>query len=174
MGGSRFLAVVLAASAAVLAGASPGAGQCRLCETPTTSRDELSDSEEINLEVETSLDFDRLIVDGQGSGSAILRPDGTRSAQGSLLEVGPRAMAGSVVVRGEPNRTVRVELPRRIALYSRSGAEIAFDDVTSDLPALPRLDSAGRLTFRFGGRLTVSGDSDGDYRGELPIIVEYP
>ena len=174
MGGSNILALALAACAAAVAGASPARGQCRLCETPTTFRDEPSSSADVSLEIETSLDFDRLIVDGQGAGSAILRPDGSRSAQGSLLGVGPRAMVGSVVVRGEPNRPVRVELPRRIALYSRSGGQIIFDDVTSDLPALPRLDSAGRLAFRFGGRLTVSGDSDGDYRGELPIIVEYP
>jgi len=83
-------------------------------------------------------------------------------------------MVGTAIVRGEPNRVVRVELPHRIDLYSLSGGRITFDSVVSDLPALPKLDSAGRLTFRFGGRLQVTGDADGDYRGELPIIVEYP
>ena len=38
---------------------------------------------------------------------------------------------------------------------------------------MPRLDSAGNLTFRFGGRLHVSGDAEGDYRGDLPITAEY-
>ena len=33
--------------------------------------------------------------------------------------------------------------------------------------------SAGNLTFRFGGRVQISGDADGDYRGDLPITVEY-
>ena len=83
-------------------------------------------------------------------------------------------MVGTVIVRGEPDRIVRVELPPQIDLYSLSGGQITFDDVSSDLPALPRLDSAGRLTFRFGGRLRVTGESDGEYRGDLPIIVEYP
>ena len=64
-------------------------------------------------------------------------------------------------------------MPRRITLYSLSGGEMIFDNVETDLPSLPRLDSAGKLTFRFGGRLTVSGDADGDYRGDFPITVEY-
>jgi hypothetical protein len=68
-----------------------------------------------------------------------------------------------------------VELPRRIDLYSTSGdGQITVDDVTSDLPSLPRLDSAGNLTFHFGGRVTVTGGADGDYRGDLPITIEYP
>jgi hypothetical protein len=38
---------------------------------------------------------------------------------------------------------------------------------------LPRLDSAGNLSFRFGGRLLVTGNADGQFRGDLPITVEY-
>ena len=45
--------------------------------------------------------------------------------------------------------------------------------MVSDLPSLPRLDSAGNLSFRFGGRLRITGDADGQYRGDLPITVEY-
>ena len=82
-------------------------------------------------------------------------------------------MVGTAVVRGTAGRALRVELPHRIDLYSVSGGRITVDDVVSDLPSLPRLDSAGNLTFRFGGRVTVSGDSEGDYRGEMPITVEY-
>jgi hypothetical protein len=68
---------------------------------------------------------------------------------------------------------LRIELPRRIILYSLSGGQVVFEEVLSDLPSLPRLDSNGVLTFRFGGRLRVSGNSEGDYRGDLPIIAEY-
>jgi hypothetical protein len=82
-------------------------------------------------------------------------------------------MVGSAVVHGQPGRAVRIELPQRILLHSISGGQISFDDVTSDLPSVPRLDSSGTLSFRFGGRLTVSGDADGEYRGDLPITVEY-
>jgi Domain of unknown function (DUF4402) len=64
-------------------------------------------------------------------------------------------------------------LPDRIELYSVSGGRIAIDDLISDLPAMPKLDAAGRLSFRFGGRLKVSGDAEGQYRGDVPITVEY-
>jgi hypothetical protein len=152
----------------------PAEGQCRLCETPTTSRAEGDAGKDITLEIETSLNFERLILSGDGDGAAIIRPDGSLATQGAVAEISPRAMVGTVAVRGEAGRFVRVELPRRIELYSLSGGRISVEEVASDLPALPKLDSAGNLTFRFGGRVRVSGDADGDYRGELPITVEYP
>ena len=82
-------------------------------------------------------------------------------------------MVGTATIHGAPGRAVRVELPAKVELYSLSGGRIGFDQLVSDLPALPRLDSAGNLSFRFGGRITVTGDSEGQYRGELPITVEY-
>ncbi|HEX6742168.1 MAG TPA: DUF4402 domain-containing protein [Sphingomicrobium sp.] len=156
-----------------LAPVPPAGAQCRLCDTPTTARDEAADGGDIRLEIETSLNFDRLILSGGGAGTVLIRPDGSTSAQGAVTDVGPRAMVGTVIVHGQPGRAVRVELPRRIVLHSLSGGEISFDEVASDLPSVPRLDEAGALTFRFGGRLTVTGDADGDYRGDLPITVEY-
>ena len=174
MGGPKLLALALAAVAAAVAGPLPAEGQCRLCETPTTSRETAASGTEITLEIETSLDFDRLILSGAGGGAVVIRPDGSSSVQGAISGVSPRAMVGTAVVKGEPGRIVRVELPRRIELYSLSGGQIVVDDVASDLPSLPKLDSAGNLTFRFGGRVRVTGDADGDYRGELPITVEYP
>jgi hypothetical protein len=173
MHGATIRALMLAASAAAAAMSWPAHGQCRLCGTPSTSHVESASSDDVQIEIETNLDFDRLILFGQGNGFAAIRPDGSTSATGSVSGVGPRSMAGSVAVHGEPGRAVRVELPRRIELYSLGGGRISFDEVVSDLPSLPRLDSAGNLTFRFGGRVQVSGDEDGEYRGDLPITVEY-
>lgn len=159
---------------AALAGATPAPAQCRLCDKPTTSLSQASEATPIRLEIETSLDFDRLIVAGSGQGAALVRPDGSTAAEGAIGMVSPRAMVGSASVHGEAGRLVKVELPRRIDLYSVSnGNRISVDEVMSDLPSLPRLDSAGNLSFRFGGRVTISGDADGDYRGNLPITVEY-
>lgn len=152
---------------------SPAAAQCRLCDTPTTSRDERSAHGPVSLEIETSLDFDRLILLGAGEGSATLLPDGSRSVSGVVGAISGRAMVGSAVVRGEAGRSVRVDLPRRIELYSLSGAKITIEDIVSDLPSIARLDSAGSLSFRFGGRLKISGEAEGDYRGDVPITVEY-
>ena len=169
-----FLPVLALAAGMSTVPVQPAAAQCRLCDTPTTSREENSGQGPISLEIETSLDFDRLILLGSGAGSATLLPDGSRSVSGMIGDISGRAMVGSAVVRGEAGRTVRVDLPRRIELYSLSGAKITIEDIVSDLPAMARLDSAGSLSFRFGGRLTISGDAEGDYRGDVPITVEYP
>jgi hypothetical protein len=168
IGRNALLSLVLAAAFPL-----PAAAQCRLCDAPTTSRAEDTGKGEVRLEVETSLNFDRLILLGPGNGSAVLRPDGSSLSAGTVAEISPRAMVGTVTVHGEAGRTIRIDLPQRIVLHSLSGGEVTFDDVASDLPSLPRLDASGNLTFRFGGRLRVSGDAEGDYRGDLPITAEY-
>lgn len=173
MGVSRFLALLIAAGAAAAVTMWPANAQCRLCTAPTTSRDDSSADGNITLEIESGINFDRLVLLGAGNGAAVIRPDGSNVAEGAVTNVSGRAMVGSAVIRGEPGRTVRVELPRRIELYSLGGGRISFEDVTSDLPSLPRLDASGTLTFRFGGRVTISGDADGQFRGDLPITVEY-
>lgn len=167
------LAGILASAALVGGASSPVGAQCRLCSTPTTDVRQDGDSGPIQLEVQTRLDFDRLVMLGDGSGSATLLPSGETSASGSVATVSARAMVGSVTVHGQPNRTVRVELPQRIELYSVGGASIAIDRIETDLPGVPMLDSAGNLSFRFGGRLQITGDSEGEYRGDVPITVEY-
>jgi hypothetical protein len=68
---------------------------------------------------------------------------------------------------------LRIDVARRIDLYSLAGARLTFDQVTTDAENLPKLDAAGNLTFHIGGRLRFMGDEDGDYRGDLPITVEY-
>jgi len=173
MGGPKLLALVLAVSAAALAGGSSLSAQCRLCDTPTTSRPGLGGGDELNLEIETSLNFDSLIMTNAGQGAAVVRPDGSNSAEGGVAQVSPRAVVGTAIVRGAPGRALRVELPTRIDLYSTGGGRISVDEIATDLPRMPRLDAAGNLTFRFGGRVSISGESEGNYRGEMPITVEY-
>lgn len=167
------LALLMLGIAAAAAAATSSHAQCRLCETPTTSREEISGDGAIAIQVETGLDFDRLILLGGGDGSATLRPDGSRQVSGAIGAIGAGAMVGVARVRGEPGRAVRIDLPRRIELHSLNGGRIAIEEIVSDLPGAPRLDSAGVLNFRFGGRLEVSGDAEGDYRGDVPITVEY-
>lgn len=164
------LAIAAGMSAMPLA---PAAAQCRLCDTPTTSRIDPGADGPISLEIEANLDFDRLILLGAGEGSATLLPNGSRSVSGVVGDISGRAMVGSALVHGEPGRAVRIELPARIELHSLSGGLIAIEDIVSDLPAGARLDSAGALNFRFGGRLRISGDAEGEYRGDVPITVEY-
>lgn len=170
---NAILSPALAVAAAVLSAAAPALAQCRLCDTPTTTADLSSDTDEVSLQIETSLDFDRLVLLGAGEGTATLLPDGSRAATGVIGDIGGRAMAGSGVLRGQPGRAVRVDLPRLIELHSLSGGRIVIEEVVSDLPSAPRLDSTGKLEFRFGGRLRISGDAEGEYRGDIPITVDY-
>jgi hypothetical protein len=164
---------VLALAAGAFAAPLPAAAQCRLCETPVTAPDAAAASAPVELEVETRLDFDSLVLLGRGEGTATLLPDGSRSVSGTVGAISGRAMVGSAVVRGEPGRSLRVELPSRIVMHSLSGGSIVIEGITSTLPSAPRLDSRGMLSFRFGGRLRISGDAEGDYRGDVPITVDY-
>lgn len=149
------------------------AAQCRLCEQPTAAAPLDTPSGDVQLQIETNLNFDRMVLSGTGSGAATIRTDGTNGVEGSVLQLGPRATVGTVLVHGDPNRTVRIELPRRIQLFSLGGGQVTVDDITADVPPVARLDAAGNLSFRFGGRLILTGDSDGQFRGDLPITVEY-
>jgi hypothetical protein len=172
MRGIGYLVLMLAAGAAGAAMASPAAAQCRLCSTPTTSPlQNPVTNDDVRLEVETNLDFDRLIVTS-GNGEATLRPDGSNLATGSVA-MGPRSKVATVTVHGDPNRTLRIDVPRRMDLFSLGGGRLTFDQVETDAPDLPRLDSTGNLTFHIGGRLRFLGVEDGAFRGDLPITVEY-
>ncbi|HYI43076.1 MAG TPA: DUF4402 domain-containing protein [Sphingomicrobium sp.] len=164
---------LLLAAALAAAATAPARAQCRLCEVPATVQETAVEADDVSLSIETTLDFDRVVLNGHGQGSAVIMPNGDRSTSGSVRAISGRAMVGTVIVRGDADRPVRVEFPTRVELYTVSGASIWIEDISSDLPADPKLDSAGNLSFRFGGKLTVSGDSDGDYRGDLPITVEY-
>lgn len=154
------------------AAADPAA--CRLCGESTGGlTTSVPVARPVALEVQTSLDFDRVILTGPAGGIARLAADGSRQTSGALAAMTGRAMSGEVVIRGEPGRQVRIDLPSRIDLYGFAGGTLAITRINSNLPLLPRLDTEGRLSFRFGGELFVGGDAEGEYRGDVPIVVDY-
>ena len=159
---------------ALFATSAQADAQCRLCSQPSVAVPaDTPSTGDVDVQIETSLNFDRLILSGSGAGAVTIRPDGSSGVEGSVLEEGPRTTVGTVLVHGIANRAVRVDMPRRIELFSLGGGRMILDDISSDVPASPHLDAAGNLSFRFGGRLILSGGSDGPYRGDLPITVEY-
>jgi len=148
--------------------------QCRLCQTPTTEVSDEVISGPVRIEVQARLDFDQLVVmDAALPGTARLLPDGTASTSGAIGAISGRAMVGSVIVRGEPGRMVRIGLPGEIRLYGITGSSIRLDSLVTDLPAQARLDAQGSLQFRFGGALHIQGNVEGEYRGDVPITVDY-
>ena len=176
MKGRRAVLACLAL-AGVLGFAAPAMTQdvgapCRLCN-PGEGAIEVKPAEPVRLDVEATLNFDRLILAGTGEGSAELGPDGVRNVSGSVTAISARAMVGEVTVHGEAGRQVRIDLPASIELIGMNGGSIRLESIRSDLPPTPRLDSAGLLKFRFGGIVRVTGDTDGEYRGDVRINVEY-
>jgi hypothetical protein len=145
---------------------------CSLCE-PEEAAEADRPAEPVRLQVEASLDFDRLILGEGGNGSAELGPDGSRVVSGSVTAISSRAMVGEVTIRGEPGRLVRIDLPSSAELFGFNGGSIRLESIRSDLPPMPRLDGNGRLSFRFGGVVRVTGDVDGEYRGDVRVEVEY-
>lgn len=173
----RCIALARLALFAALGIAAPALPQvatapCALC-SPEAQPAEEKPAAPVTLEVEAKLDFDRLILAGAGMGSAELGPDGSRSVSGSVTAISARAMVGEVLIRGEPGREVRIDLPSTIELFGFYGGAIRVESIRSDLPPLPKLDSNGRLAFRFGGIVRISGDADGEFRGDAQINVEY-
>ena len=100
MSGAKLVQLLLALSVAVHR-VERGRAVPLVSTTPTTTRDDKVEGDDIRLELETSLNFDRLVLFGDGQGSATIRPDGSSAATGSVSSVGPRAMVGTVVVHGQ-------------------------------------------------------------------------
>ncbi len=168
----RSLLAAMALALALTGNPGLAEAQCRLCTTATTTP-QADATAPVALQVEANLDFDRIVLAGSGDGSATLNPDGSRHTSGTIVSIGGRAMVGSIMVRGEPGRAVRVTLPGRIALHGLTGTDIAIDSVTNDLPGAPRIGADGTLAFRIGGALHVTGEVDGGYRGDFNVDVDY-
>jgi hypothetical protein len=128
----------------------------------------------VRVEVEASLDFDRVLLTAESGGAARIGADGTLATSGAVAPLTGRAMVGRVVIQGEPNRSIRIDLPNRIDLMGWHGGRLTLSGLTTDLGAWPRLDGRGQLVFHYGGEVVVEGDAEGEYRGDVPITVQYP
>src|SRR3546814_3891208 len=116
----------------------------------------------------------RVAVGAMGGEVEVDPVSGARRVRGDLVDLGGFALTGVVTVRGEPDAAVRVILPASVDLEGGDGRTARVTGLVTDLSAAPRLGPDGRLQFRFGGRLLIAGLDDGDYRGRIPVKVEYP
>ena len=169
------MASALAASSLLPATAAVG-DSCRLCE-PQKESDAQPEKHEIpvSIDITTRLSFSRTALAGDGrSGQITVSPqNGGALVQGGLVDMGGFSLAGTAIVRGEPGRQIRVDLPRSIRMTSPTGGVITLTDLQTNLSPAPRLDTAGVLTFSFGGALQVDGRVSGKFRGRIPITAQY-
>ena len=148
-------------------------GACRLCDDTAPIMDRGRPSRPLQIDIDTGIDFDRMaLIDYQG-GQAEIDPITGRRRLTRLLDLGGMAMRGTVTIRGEPGRTVRVDLPDEVILRAPGGRRVELRDMHSDLPAQPRIGSDGYLRFSFGGRIDVDGTDVGRFRGRMRISAEY-
>lgn len=158
-----------------LVASSAASAQCMLCgkqDGGTIGTNRKAETP-LRIDIETQLDMGRVAA-GAGGGEVEIDPvTGARRVRGDVRDLGGFAVTGTVTVSGEPGAEVRVFLPVSVDLESGSGGTARVTGLATDLGAAPRLGSDGRLVFRFGGRLQVNGTSGGDYRGRIPVTVEY-
>lgn len=158
----------------LFAGAPAAAAQCLLCAQDKAAGIAVRKAEvPLRVDVETRLDMGRVAVGAMGGEVEIDPASGARRVRGDVVDLGGFALTGTVTVRGEPGAEVRVILPASIDLESGHGRTARVTGLVTDLSAAPRLGADGRLIFRFGGRLQIAGLDDGDYRGRVPVTVEY-
>ena len=148
---------------------------CRLC-APKDAAQATAELREvpISIDITTQLDFSRAALSGWNGGVIELDPNnGGRRVDGGLIDMGGSALAGSAVVRGEPGRSVRIDLPHVVRMTSSTGGVIEISGLRTNLARTPQLDATGRLSFSFVGRLLVQGSATGTYRGRIPITAQY-
>lgn len=154
------------------------AAQCRLCAVEPGSASSQAGSGQtetpLNIEITANLDFSRLALLSRAGGEVELDPEsGQRRFSGGITDLGGLSLHGEGRLTGEPGRLVRVQLPERITLSAPNGSTADLVKLDTDLPAQARLDRDGRLTFSFGGRLRVTGNASGQFRGRIAITADY-
>ena len=153
--------------------------QCRLCAAPSEGQSNSSAAnnrreQPLDVQITADLNFSRLALLGASGGEVDIDPaSGQRRIAGQLTDLGGMSLQGEARVTGEPGRLVRINIPERISLSAPNGSTAEVTRIDTDLPAQARLDRDGKLVFAFGGKLTVSGSANGQFRGRIAITAEY-
>lgn len=128
---------------------------------------------ELRIDIRTQLNFSRATVSKRGGKISVNPENGTRGVDGGVIDLGGMALAGTAVVEGQPGRSVRIDMPQTVRMSNARGGALIIRNLRTNLNAAPKLDNFGRLEFAFGGDLEIDGKAYGDYRGRIPITVEY-
>ncbi len=150
------------------------AEECRLCTDQSVLEASRSRTEATPVvDIISGLAFNRAAQNGKGNGKISVNTDGGSAVNGGLIDLGGYAVAGTAVIRGVPGRYIRIELPDKVEMKSANGGKIEIANLRTNLGLSPQLDTAGQLTFSFGGDLHVVGDMSGKFRGRIAITAQY-
>lgn len=165
------LSIPLAAALLLAASPSPGQDACRLCLGDSTAA---PGERPLSIEIWADLNFSKLALTGQGGGSAVVDPaTGAKRTEGGMINLGGMTVTGRGRISGVPYREVRIDLPQKVVMTTPDGGTGELSGFTTDLPAHPMLDGNGNLEFSFGARLLVRSGRGGNFRGRIPISVDY-
>ncbi|WP_374531335.1 DUF4402 domain-containing protein [Novosphingobium sp.] len=160
-----------AAALLLVASPSPGQDSCRLCFGETAA---VPGERALSIEIWADLNFSKLALTGQDGGSAVVDPaTGTKRAQGGMIDLGGMTVSGHGRISGMPYREVRLDLPQKVMMTTPDGGTGELNSFTTDLPAHPMLDGNGNLEFNFGAKLVIRSGRGGNFRGRIPISVDY-
>ena len=145
---------------------------CTLCERFS---DKSADGEQpLRIEIISGLDFSRMALAGSKDGSAKIDPaTGSKVTDQGLIDLGGMSFQGRARVTGTALRQVRIELPHEVTLNTPMGEQAELTDFVSDVPAISLLDARGTLEFQFGARFSTTNAAGGNFRGRIPIRVDY-
>ncbi|MEQ1510547.1 MAG: DUF4402 domain-containing protein [Sphingopyxis sp.] len=157
----------------------PVGAQCLLCEAGARNQDDVSrDSNQpqerpLRVEITADLDFSRLVA-GPGGGHVTIDPaTGRPVSAGEIHLVSGSGFSGRIHIEGMPGRMVRIDVPQSVSMTSASGGRATVSDISTGLSPLLRIGPDGRLDVALGGRLELSGSVDGEFRGRIPITINY-
>lgn len=128
----------------------------------------------LSISIESGLQVGRLGLTGRQDGTAAIDPQtGAKEVGANMIDLGGLAFQGKATITGQPLKPVRIELPQTVVLHSPSGAQAELSNFRTDLPPVAMLDANGMLQFNFGATISSKGGQGGDFRGRIPIRVEY-
>jgi hypothetical protein len=128
----------------------------------------------LSITIESGINVGRVGLKGREDGNAqIDAQTGAKQVGPGMVDLGGLSFQGKATITGKPLRPVRIELPQTVTLYSPSGAEAELSDFCTDLAGVAMLDEQGQLQFNFGATITSKNGQGGNFRGRIPIRVEY-
>jgi hypothetical protein len=128
----------------------------------------------LTITIESGISVGRLGLTGRKDGEAAIDPQtGAKRVGTNMIDLGGLSYQGKATVTGQPLRPVRIELPQSVELFSQNGARAELSEFRTDLPGVAMLDASGQLQFNFGATITSKDGQGGNFRGRIPIRVEY-